>query len=388
MRRRHSLWLRILGSAATLTLYAAPCPAQEDAARDGEFPVQRFEPAPGSKNYLSVERVRMEGTMGFSAGLMFDYARDPFVVRSCRDAENCDDPNALSPEDVHVIRNLLTWNLLASFTPIPIVQIGLRFPFIYASGDGIDTTTGGPAADGLSAFSPGDPALEGKFRLAGGPEKLYAFGGAVDVRAPLGHAASENNYIGSSSPIAAGVRAILDFEIDGASFGFNVGGLFRTDARLGTTTVGPEFRYGVGAGYAFNPIFSVLAEGYGGTRFVSSGSNALEIDAAVRAAIPKTGLSFTLGGGLGILDGVGSPAARVLAGALFTHEVGDHDGDKIDDPNDKCPDAAEDYDEFEDTDGCPDEDDDGDKIPDIRDKCRLAKENLNGKEDEDGCPDY
>ena len=385
MTARQSLWLRVAWGASALLLVSAS-PAAEPA-RDGEFSVQRFEPAPGSNNYLGVERVRMDGTMGWTAGLVFNYSRDPLVVVSCRNAENCDDPNALSPEDVHVIRDMFTWDLLASLTPVPVLQIGLRFPLTYVSGDGIDTTTGEPAVGGLSAFGPGDPTLEGKFRLLGGLDKLYAIGGAVDVSAPLGHAAAENKYIGNSSPITVGLRGIVDFQVGAASFAVNLKGLYRADARLGTTTVGPEFRYGVGAGYAFSPIFSVLAEGYGSTRFTSSASNALEIDAAVRATVLDTGLSFTVGGGVGILDGVGTPAGRGILGVLFSREVGDRDGDKLPDPDDRCPQSAEDVDEFEDTDGCPDLDDDGDKIPDTSDKCRMAKENLNGREDEDGCPD-
>lgn len=65
----------------------------------------------------------------------------------------------------------------------------------------------------------------------------------------------------------------------------------------------------------------------------------------------------------------------------------DNDKDKIVDVNDKCPNEKEDLDGFQDEDGCPDYDNDNDGIPDSQDKCPNVPENLNGFEDEDGCPD-
>ena len=71
---------------------------------------------------------------------------------------------------------------------------------------------------------------------------------------------------------------------------------------------------------------------------------------------------------------------------------------------DKCPDAAEDKDGFQDEDGCPDADNDGDGICDPwvaakglsdtykatcrgTDKCPDQPETVNGVDDDDGCPD-
>jgi len=65
----------------------------------------------------------------------------------------------------------------------------------------------------------------------------------------------------------------------------------------------------------------------------------------------------------------------------------DTDGDGIMDKYDECPREPEDYDGFEDGDGCPDPDNDGDGILDIDDDCPLQAEDMDGWEDEDGCPD-
>jgi len=65
----------------------------------------------------------------------------------------------------------------------------------------------------------------------------------------------------------------------------------------------------------------------------------------------------------------------------------DTDGDGIPDASDKCPDQAEDFDHFEDEDGCPDPDNDHDGLADAMDKCPNEPETVNGFEDDDGCPD-
>lgn len=66
----------------------------------------------------------------------------------------------------------------------------------------------------------------------------------------------------------------------------------------------------------------------------------------------------------------------------------DRDGDGIPDDEDACPDDPEDYDGFEDADGCPeDQDTDGDGIPDSRDLCPLEPEDKDGYQDADGCPE-
>jgi len=95
----------------------------------------------------------------------------------------------------------------------------------------------------------------------------------------------------------------------------------------------------------------------------------------------------------------------------------DSDGDLVLDKIDNCPNEAEDFDNFQDEDGCPDVDNDKDGVPDTvdkcpgvagpaenkgcpdvdsdkdgivnrLDKCRRAAEDKDGFEDNDGCPDF
>jgi outer membrane protein OmpA-like peptidoglycan-associated protein len=66
----------------------------------------------------------------------------------------------------------------------------------------------------------------------------------------------------------------------------------------------------------------------------------------------------------------------------------DRDNDGIPDDKDACPDVAEDFDGFGDTDGCPDFDRDQDGISDDKDSCPDEPEDVDGFSDIDGCPDY
>ncbi|WP_437573704.1 OmpA family protein [Sorangium sp. So ce887] len=379
--------LSIVGAGVGL---ASSVARAQEAVREGEFSVQRFEPAPGSKNYLSVEGARMEASLGVTAGLMFDYAREPFVVERCVSATDCSAADARDKREVPVISDLLTWNLLASITPAPWLQAGLRFPVAYASGQGIDAATGAAPAEGLKAFGAGDPTLEAKVRFFGGPRDPLVLGAAADVSFPLGHATSEGSYLGSSSPVTAGLRLIVDGSAGPLSFGLNLRGkLLPETARIATTEVGPvEFRYGGGLGYQINPTLRVLAEGYGATQFKArGGTNSLEVDGALQIAPRDLGLVFTVGGGAGIVEGIGVPVARGIAGILFVHEPGDADADGIGDAADQCPALPEDRDGIADEDGCPEDDGDADGIPDESDRCPAKAEVINGFDDKDGCPD-
>ncbi|MBK9031964.1 MAG: OmpA family protein [Myxococcales bacterium] len=63
----------------------------------------------------------------------------------------------------------------------------------------------------------------------------------------------------------------------------------------------------------------------------------------------------------------------------------DDDGDGIAAWADLCPTQPEDFDDFDDDDGCPDPDNDGDGVPDVVDKCPLVPARRDGRDD-GGCP--
>jgi outer membrane protein OmpA-like peptidoglycan-associated protein len=94
-----------------------------------------------------------------------------------------------------------------------------------------------------------------------------------------------------------------------------------------------------------------------------------------------------LAGGAGVIQGINSADARFVLGFIFEPSIGDRDGDGYKDDVDQCPDDPEDFDHFQDEDGCPEPDNDRDGILDIDDECPLVPEDHDGDADDDGCPE-
>ncbi len=83
-----------------------------------------------------------------------------------------------------------------------------------------------------------------------------------------------------------------------------------------------------------------------------------------------------------------SPAERCAPREVVVQGPGDRDGDGYLDPDDQCPDEPENFNGYQDQDGCPDDpDSDGDGLADSRDGCPLDPEDRDSYLDDDGCPE-
>ena len=151
----------VSASALAVASLASPDAWAQDTAAEGSFAVQTFNPAPGPRNYLTTRGARTDGEMAWSAGLMVNYGYKPFVIVSCESSTDCDGSDATGEEDVLVVENLATADLMGSFTPIPMLQAGLRIPVQFLKGQGL-TDQGRADPEELSAAGLGDPELEVK----------------------------------------------------------------------------------------------------------------------------------------------------------------------------------------------------------------------------------
>jgi OOP family OmpA-OmpF porin len=157
--------------------------------------------------------------------------------------------------------------------------------------------------------------------------------------------------------------------------------------------VGNELLAGLGASWGIVPfVFDMVGELY---TFTGLDSKKINADGSTSGMAPggeavlgfKAYLApnsfFEFGGGYGVIPtAYGTTRGRFFAGIVFEPGAGDRDGDGYKDDVDKCPDDPEDFDGFEDEDGCPDLDNDQDGIPDTMDKCP----NEPGPRENDGCP--
>lgn len=91
-----------------------------------------------------------------------------------------------------------------------------------------------------------------------------------------------------------------------------------------------------------------------------------------------------LGAEFALLDARPRVIPKVVAAPVVPQ---DNDNDGFEDAKDACPTDAEDYDHFDDKDGCPESDNDGDKVLDAKDACPNVPEDLDAFEDDDGCPE-
>jgi hypothetical protein len=393
---------------------------------DGEFTVQRFDPAPGPRNFVTTRGARTEGEMAWSLGAMVNYASLPFVLFSCESETNCDNPNPFQPTDVEVVQSLTTLDMMGTLTFVPTFQLGLKVPVTRVVGQGLTTGDDPPGQPpgrarpgGIEKFALGDVELEGKLRFAE-PNATFVPGLALFATAPLGRITAEHTYVGDQTP-SVGLRGIADLSAGMLIAAANLAGVFRGESTVGTTKQGAEMRYGAALGVKPSPLISVFVDAFGAADFRSANAtNGLELDGAVRFQPFGSLFAFTAGAGFPILDEVGIPQYRLFLGVTYTQErldrdkdgvfdsddrcplvpegkdlegegdgcpSNDIDGDTIENSADKCKNVPEDPDGFEDVDGCPENDNDKDGIKDEADRCPDQPETKNGHDDEDGCPD-
>ncbi|MCK5800328.1 MAG: OmpA family protein [Deltaproteobacteria bacterium] len=388
-------------------------PSSRAQSAGGAMDIQLFRPAIDSKGLITLNASEVLRHLDVSFGLVVNYARRPFAV------SKTGIPNVRG-ESLYAIDHLGTGNLQAAIGLFRYVEVGVGMPFTFWSGDTDpnrdDGTMGlNPNQGGIDAQGAGDLAVHVKGRILSTSKFPLGLALMASLTLPTG---GENTFLGEGrvtfTPtvivdkdffrgrlrVAANLGARLRFgntstwtddrscEATGTTFSCGTGLVLQTKHRL---------QYGVGAAFAAVPQrLDIVAEvvgqvGLGGTSDV--GRSAHEILAGLRLYLAKNSY-MTLGAGRGLRGGwgdtnksYGSPDLRAFLGFVFEPNIGDRDGDGLKDDIDRCPLRPEDFDGFEDKDGCPDLDNDKDGILDIDDKCPNEPEDKDGFEDEDGCPE-
>jgi len=316
-------------------------------------------------------------------------------------------------------------------------RVGFVLPVVFAqSGE----TLGGAPIDGSGLA---DPRIIGHVALKPSAGQGLAVGATLEMTWPLG---DEEGWAGDG---AAGGVGYLEAEyLTGPLSAIGrVGYRIRTAQKVFDLSVGDAIE--AAAGFRFESSRGVQIEGLLSAATLVSGpfrggATPLELLVGVRHAFHRC-YAVTIGGGGPVHGGVGAAAWRALVGITHACTAGDqetaagrdnvpgaaprrptieetgdadgdgipdgrdwcpaeaedrdqhqdedgcpepdNDGDGVEDSDDACPSIAEDLDGYEDADGCPDEDNDGDGIPDVRDRCPSAAETVDGIEDDDGCPE-
>jgi outer membrane protein OmpA-like peptidoglycan-associated protein len=391
---------RLSTIASALALAAACClvPAGTALAQPaGNLPIDTFRPAIDSRGYLTINASQPLGHTELSFGLgALSWGRGLLALE---DGENR-----------YSVDNVVTATLVAAFGlhvgPAEL-ELGASLPLSILSGDrGPDSLgpTDSPNDDQdykLDGQGIGNIGLHLKTRFLKSSRPPHVGAGVIaSVYLPTANPA--DRFMGDAKVVPQ-VMGIVDKELVGGRLRLAVNGGIRLRSKttftdLGdmgspatnkTITASAELPLGFGVAWALAPRrFDVVGEIFGSIPLGdSSNYQPLEALAGVKLYLARNSF-LSLGAGRGLVPAKGAnPDARAFIGIVFEPSLGDRDGDGIKDDIDKCPDNPEDFDRFEDEDGCPEPDNDRDGILDEDDKCPEIPEDKDNFQDEDGCPE-
>jgi OOP family OmpA-OmpF porin len=370
------------------------------------FSVQNFRMAAGSSKFLTIDGGKVGQHLQFTVEMLDVFQYKPFILVNCAQ-ESEEGKCQIEGERIPVVEYHDSLEVAASLSIFKWFEMGIVLPFtVYQKGTKIDPATATAAGDLESFGGVGDPRLHLKLRLYGEPGRDGLGLALVPIVSfPVGgYGPWGKSYVGDTMVTVHGKLA-LDYTWMGLQVGINVGYYWREKIRVYATNLEDQFTYGLGIGYRAHLNVGFMAEIFGSVPISRQGyyegvfsdnrsEIPLEADGAL-AIYPIKDIRITVGGGAGILAAIGSPMFRVFLGLAYAPVPkeqkaalsDDRDGDTIPNKKDKCPDEPEDFDKFEDEDGCPDLDNDKDGVPDGYDSCPLEPEDKDGFEDDDGCPD-
>ncbi|MEM6929851.1 MAG: OmpA family protein [Myxococcota bacterium] len=339
------------------------------------FDGQRHTPPAGAAGGLAVER----GTIpaAGSVAVFASFAWSPVVFERNGEIE------------ARPLQRLGVIDVMGSIGVVDRLELGLSVPVapLYRGDAFSRPTYSFTAGPGI-----GDLRIVPKLAVLGHTgEDGVRLGLAVPVRLPTGD---------ETALRGAGEAAIEPTLLLGGRVGrlevHGSGGFRLRPGRDEADLVGQEVTYGLGVVVeavrgADDRGLDLLLEGFGSVDVDRIGPALTDLPLEVLGGLawrPARGWTVSAGAGPGLTGGLGTPDARAVLGVRFAPgprryrpTPDDSDGDRIDNDDDRCPEAPEDRDGFEDRDGCPDPDNDEDGIPDDEDECP----NQAGRQD--GCPD-
>jgi len=159
----------------------------------------------------------------------------------------------------------------------------------------------------------------------------------------------------------------------------------------GQLTYGDLVTYGLGLSYRALSGLDLVLENYGSILYADNNAAdqrlSSEFLGGAKLFIEQNSYLMAAGGSRTFFTGFEAADVRVVLGFVYEPSIGDRDGDGYPDDADQCPDDPEDFDKFQDADGCPEPDNDNDGILDKDDRCPNIPEDFDGDEDKDGCPE-
>jgi outer membrane protein OmpA-like peptidoglycan-associated protein len=378
--------LAILGAGRVALAQTAPSSAAIPDSNGKGFDTHLFRPAMDSKGLFTVNGTDILGDRDISVGLVLDYGHA--ILRTGIDAHKA------------LIEHSFQGTLQFNYGLLNQVVVGVDLPIDLMSGGQLQDPTSQATYQNL--WGPGQLDFQGigyiaahaKWRIT---KVEHGFGLAVGIQIGDGFGGAAQN-AGADPGFFYWPELMVEKRFGSVGqFRLVANGGFRghsaSDTTLpldkGTFKDGNLWTYGGGASWRVIESLDLVAETYG-SYLLSDASSGLKASNEVVGGIKlftQRNSYFMLGGGVRYTSGFEAADQRVFLGFIFEPSIGDRDGDGIKDDIDKCPDDPEDFDGFQDQDGCPDPDNDNDGILDVNDRCPNVPEDRDGDQDEDGCPE-
>ncbi|HET9957316.1 MAG TPA: thrombospondin type 3 repeat-containing protein [Polyangiaceae bacterium] len=365
-----SVWLACSGLSQSA--WAAPPPSLD---------LRGFNASTDPRAALYLEPAATPGHLQWNAGVWASYANR--LVELEADGHTIAVP----------VRHQWSVDYVAGLGLTDRLAIGVVVPTVaYQTGDDVRGLL--PDARALPKASLGDLSLTVKATLV--PTRTlggFALAARGRLSLPTGSAASyvsetaasgELGLLGELGLVALTVRATAGMRVRGAERAY-------ADATLGQSLPwGAQLEFLPQAlGWDDEGRWRWNLEAHGAVA-LTSGFAAAAVSPALMGASARYAFGDVgvIGGAeLPLNDALGAPQVRAVLGFSYAPRVIDTDEDGVPDKRDECPELAEDIDQFQDADGCPDFDNDDDGVPDDQDKCPKEKEDSDEYQDDDGCLD-
>ena len=435
-------WIGRIGCVLALALTPSVDAVAQTAelTSGGGLDVRLFRQPIDSKGYLALNGTDVLGHKDYSFGLILDLGSDilPYQGFTYNPDVSIGGGLASSPEmlerNKHLVARAFTGTLSFNYGLLNRFVLGGQLPIQVLSGPKTvipNLYNDVALPSGLNAQGIGDLVLHAKARLLRAEYDPLGVALTLQLGLPTGNTAAFSGEPGISvwPSLAVEWMPVSRFRVGlNAGYRFNAspGATVRLNARsdplalvppvsppppycqaqpaTGVVTNatcpslpmgGDEIRYddlitfGLATSLRIGGPLELVGEAYGAQvmgAFGQRGGLGVEALGGIKVFVERNSY-LTLAGGAEVQQGVNTAELRAVLGFVFEPSIGDRDGDGYKDDVDQCPDEPEDFDGFEDAEGCPDPDNDRDGLLDVDDECPLIPEDHDGDADHDGCPE-
>jgi len=393
--------------------------ASAQKLQGGGWDLRLFRHAVDSKGLASVNGTDILGHRSYSFGLIVDGAFQLMPFEGYKNSTSTTAENA--DRKKYLVDQYFTGVLHFNYGLFNRVVVGAQLPIIIVGGPNVEAPGqyNDPAAGGMDYQGIGNLTLHAKWRIMRMETAPVGLAAILQVGLPTG---SSKEFVGEPGvslwpSLVLGYRPIRKIRLNG-EVGYRLvtgdGGTVNlnrrttalgmaSDPMINATNAGvvagrsgdkitydDQLTFGAGAAFRIAPAVDLIVEGYGNQIVVGTKSLATELLAGVKIFVQESSyllIAGSCGNKCMPLDGFNQPNYRGILGFIFEPSIGDADRDGYKDDVDACPNDPEDFDDFQDAEGCPDPDNDQDGILDIDDECPLIPEDHDGDSDDDGCPE-